>query len=81
MLSKTKTNTNNITSYFKVQEGETEQVFPCRCGGTHRGGYALEDWLHHNCFHKELITLPGIDDEGIMTALCIDCGEVFDILP
>jgi len=79
MLSKTKTNTNNITSYFEVQEGETEQVFPCRCGGTHRGEYAIEDWLHHNCFHKELTMLLPIL-EGSKQAICIDCGEIFDII-
>jgi len=27
-------------------------VFPCRCGQTHRGDYACEDMMKHECLHN-----------------------------
>ena len=55
-------------------DGEVEEIFPCRCGETHRGNYGFYDWMHHNCFHKELFTE---DSMGVSQTLCGNCGEVF----
>jgi hypothetical protein len=57
---------------FEIIDGKAEAVFPCRCGATHRGEYALHDWMHHNCFHGPLYYVPGEDE-----AMCSSCGEVF----
>lgn len=62
-------------SHFEVIDGKTEPVYPCRCGVTHRGDYALYDWAHHNCFHDEPLSRLG-DDQ----VMCPSCGEVFDVI-
>jgi len=60
----------NQTFYFE----DGRQVYHCRCGETHRGDYAAEDWNHHNCFHED--SLSKIADDQCM---CIDCGLTFTI--
>ena len=65
-----------VTHY---QEDGT-QVFPCRCGSTHRGDYAMEDWAHHNCFHGPLLLMSDHGhDELKNQLLCVQCGEVFEM--
>lgn len=75
-----------MTSYVVKQESMSsptptihiengEQVYPCRCGQTHRGDYALYDWAHHNCFHREPLILIAEDIPGYY--MCPSCGEVF----
>ncbi len=44
------------------------QVFPCRCGTTHRGAYSAEDYNHHECFHDVVW-----DADGLL--ICTRCGE------
>lgn len=66
----TETGTNNITAVYE----DGQQVYPCRCGETHRGDYAFEMWNHHNCFHGPLWVQAGEDE-----AMCSQCGELFDI--
>lgn len=65
------TGTNSKTTV--IEDGK--QVFPCRCGVTHRGDYAFEGWAHHDCLHDEPLSRLG-DDQ----AMCVLCGEVFDIV-
>lgn len=50
-----------------------ERVYPCRCGQTHRGNYALKDWLHHNCFHDGPLWELLPDDSGHF--ICSECGK------
>ena len=59
---------NNLTIY--IEDGQ--EVYPCRCGETHRGPYAMYGYGHHNCLHYEplIVSEP---DQGI----CPLCGESF----
>ena len=52
----------------------TERLYPCRCGETHSGQYAYEEWLHHNCYHDgEWVIFPlGKDMHQL---ICISCGK------
>ena len=54
-----------------------QQVYPCRCGKTHRGVYALYDYMHHECYHTEY-PLVWLDDDRD-TLLCGSCGETFAV--
>ena len=45
----TEPRTGSETPIIYIEDGE--QVYPCRCGETHRGPYALYDYGHHTCFH------------------------------
>ena len=48
--------------------------FPCRCGKEHRGEYACEDYLHHECLHESNL----VDIEyGLV--LCPDCGNTWHL--
>ena len=59
------------------------RVFPCRCGRTHAGMYAAEEFAHHNCFHASPLSWlvgPADTPKQVDWALvCPDCGEVFEI--
>ncbi len=46
-----------------------KQAYPCRCGETHRGDYALYDMMHHECFHD--CALIWLADRAVM---CPQCG-------
>ena len=49
-----------------------QQVYPCRCGETHKGDYGFDDYMHHNCFHDEpLVCL------GISYWICPVCGRTW----
>lgn len=48
-----------------------EQVFPCRCGETHRGDYAIYEFGHHNCFHEAPLYH---NEDGYV---CPECGKDF----
>ena len=50
------------------------EEYPCRCGQTHTGSYAYEDWRHHNCFHEGPIWV--IEDE---LGICSVCGKSFTL--
>lgn len=64
-----------ISQTFYIDDGE--QVYPCRCGTTHRGPYAIYDYGHHNCYHDAPLLPSGQDN--INQLLCPRCGEVFSI--
>ena len=51
-----------------------ERVYPCRCGQTHAGQWAFEEWAHHNCYHEgEWCVFPLGD--GLHQLICVDCGK------
>lgn len=62
------TGTSNGTLWFE----HGEQVYPCRCGETHRGDYAAYEWGHHNCLHEAPLWQI-VDDHYI----CAACGADF----
>lgn len=69
---------NQPTLYFE----NGEQVYPCRCGETHRGDYAYYDYWHHNCYHTSqplLVLEADVETEdGKQDYLwCVDCGQTF----
>ena len=65
------TGTSAVTHYFD----EAGEYHPCRCGEQHRGPYAIEDWMMHNCFHtQELLQLQ----DGLV--LCVECGQAFSLI-
>ncbi len=70
------TGSSNYTRYFENEQ----EVFPCRCGETHRGDYAAYDYGHHNCFHDAgllpMDPLRGVEPQVI----CVECGKVFGIV-
>src|SRR5574340_430488 len=74
------TGSNQNITWLEVKEGqktdgslEYEQVYPCRCGATHRGEYAIYDYGHHMCFHDAPLVwiIKGVQ------AMCSDCGKTF----
>lgn len=71
------TSTINHVTWMDLKPGgnpfEYEQVYPCRCGQTHRGEYGQEDWNHHNCYHQS----PLVWIERGAELMCMDCGETF----
>jgi len=70
------TGTNSHTMFF---DADGNEEFPCRCGETHRGDYALYDYVHHNCFHTEdcLIDIGLPEVEGYL--MCPNCGQTFHL--
>jgi hypothetical protein len=64
-------NTGSSCTTLHFENGE--QVYPCRCGETHRGDYALYDWGHHNCLHDSG-ELHAIAEDQFM---CPECGKSF----
>lgn len=65
------TGTDAVTLYYE----DGEQVYPCRCGETHRGPYAMYDELHHDCYHRGRLITP-FDPKQV---LCSECGESFRV--
>ena len=63
------TGQSNITLEFE----NGKRIYPCRCGKTHRGNYAVYDFGHHNCLHEtHLLGLPAGKDK--VQAICPQCG-------
>jgi len=56
-------------------EMESTDIYPCRCGETHRGEYAAETYAQHTCFHATALIWLEYPDE----AMCMGCGKVFAI--
>lgn len=61
----------SVTTIY-VENGE--QVYPCRCGVTHRGPYAAYDYGHHECFHDTPLIRMGAEPDHLM---CPSCGQTF----
>ena len=74
----------SLIKWFRCKFGacepkvEIEEVYPCRCGTTHTGPYAIYDYGHHNCYHdSSLVPLSEQYDEDQW--MCPDCGKVFNL--
>lgn len=63
------TTANNATAHFE----NGVQVYPCRCGETHRGEYAAYVFDHHECFHAVEMILETV--AGHPLAICPACGK------
>ncbi len=68
MVTETKTGTSNYPIH--IEDGE--QVYPCRCGKTHRGDYAIYVYGHHNCDHPSPMLHLGHGQ-----VVCGECGNVW----
>ena len=64
---------NSMTIHLE----DGQQVYPCRCGETHRGEYAMEDFAHHNCLHEEKLLDWSDHGGGERGLLCPQCGQGF----
>ncbi|MFA7265749.1 MAG: hypothetical protein WC054_05505 [Candidatus Nanopelagicales bacterium] len=62
---------SNYTIY--IEDGQ--EVYPCRCGETHRGDYAIYDYGHHNCTH----TAPLVNIDITDVLMCPQCGATFRV--
>jgi hypothetical protein len=74
--------TSGSNTLYQIENGE--RVFPCRCGQTHRGQYAQQDYNQHNCFHDgPIIWLEDYEDKAATMRIkewdfmCLDCGKQF----
>ena len=70
------TTANNATAHFE----NGVQVYPCRCGETHRGEYAAYDFGHHACLHESPLIierLAGAAGGGVdkHLVICPACGK------
>jgi len=65
------TGANNPEQYFDVAG---YRVYPCRCGVTHSGIFAAEDYAHHNCLHDTVLLV------ATEQAICQDCGASFKVV-
>lgn len=64
MVVSIRTDTSQFTHFI----ADGEQVYPCRCGETHRGDYAAYDYGHHNCLHD--CALLWLADRAVICPLC-----------
>ena len=67
------------TVRWNVTAGTSYREYPCRCGVTHTGVYAQEDWNHHNCFHGPFWPMGEIPGEESQQIICSQCGEIFEL--
>ena len=72
-MTKTANRNHTIMLEGNLDSGTLERVYPCRCGETHTGEYAIYDWGHHNCFHDSPLVVIDAPDY----LMCPDCGKVF----
>lgn len=70
-----RTESSSASSVAHFENGE--QVFPCRCGVTHRGEYAAYDYGHHNCFHDAPLLFIESADPNEGDAMCPQCGKTW----
>ena len=67
-------NSNTRTDYFEYAHGILASIYPCRCGEIHRGEYACERFLEHECFHDDVMI-----SQGLKEVACGSCGKFFDL--
>ena len=58
---------------LNIDESTVEQIYPCRCGQVHRGDYAQETYLHHQCLHEADLILVEAGSHQFQ-AICPLCG-------
>lgn len=56
-----------------------EQVYPCRCGETHRGEHGVYDYGHHNCFHDVTLLFFECNDPSEGDVMCPQCGKTWAV--
>ena len=66
---------NSITVHLD-EEGVV--VYPCRCGETHTGDYAAENYCFHNCLHECNLEGCVLGDREVQ-AICPDCGMAWQV--
>ena len=66
------------TESYTITLEDGKEVYPCRCGDTHRGDYAIYDYGHHNCFHDAPLVDIG-SDIGFPDVMCRLCGEMWRV--
>jgi hypothetical protein len=71
-----KVETSNAGTLEVYEDGQ--RVYPCRCGETHRGDYAIYEYGWHNCFHTSDL-LPVADDPTYV--MCPECGQTWTVDP
>lgn len=64
------TSTANLISWYE----QWERVYPCRCGETHRGPRAAEDYYMHTCDHEEVLAMRQEAPDRLW-GLCGACGK------
>ena len=60
------TQTDNGQTTVFMEDGK--QVYPCRCGQMHKGDYACEDMMKHECIHD--CALVRLTPDVVMCPLC-----------
>ena len=73
-MIKTRTSATTLT----LVDGES--VYPCRCGETHTGLYAIYDYMHHNCLHDGPLVyyLREVEPES-NEVMCEACGKTWQV--
>ncbi len=75
------TEADNATKYIEVQWTEDGishgTYYPCHCGTTHYGPYALTDYAMHNCLHR--VRLIKVTEELGDYFMCPSCGQTFNL--
>lgn len=61
--------------FLWLEDGE--RVYPCRCGETHQGEWAMYVYYHHNCLHEEDLVSLGTVVPGEIQAICPSCGQTW----
>lgn len=55
--------------------------YPCRCGKTHQGPYAMSDYMHHNCLHPgPLVFLMKEVEPDANDVYCPSCGMTWEVM-
>lgn len=74
-----------MNNYAYYDSGTAQRVFPCRCGVTHTGERAVEEYAQHNCLHEGPLLCShfpeqeGPHGEHCLQLICGDCGKVFSV--
>ncbi len=55
-----------------LQDPNVMQVYPCRCGITHRGEHGKQAHRSHECFHRKLEVID-VNDDGDFVVYCNEC--------
>jgi hypothetical protein len=56
--------------------GNSEILYPCRCGEIHHGEYGAEDFAHHNCLHRCDLMISPLEG-ACFQIICPICGASF----
>lgn len=68
--------TTTSTADYVLHSKNGDMVYPCWCGAAHRGAYAQEEWMRHNCLHSKPLFVTAGPGEQVM---CVECGQTFSL--